>query len=92
MLQDLKDFSCVCVTDTGALGGKLLGVVGPMDIDFVNDRQQTLSEVMDRCVNSLLAGMQTACGTHTVGAICAAAAVHHDMQQRLRCTAAVSVP
>lgn len=52
MLQDLKDFSCVCVTDTGALGGKLLGVVGPMDIDFVNDRQQTLSEVMDRCVRS----------------------------------------
>mmetsp|Transcript_12214 Transcript_12214/g.26283 ORF Transcript_12214/g.26283 Transcript_12214/m.26283 type:complete len:502 (-) Transcript_12214:787-2292(-) len=46
-LKDLKDFSAVCVTDTGALGGKLLGIVTPRDIDFVTDRNQTLSEIMD---------------------------------------------
>ena len=36
--QDVKDFSTVCVTDTGAIGGKLLGIVTPRDTDFVTDR------------------------------------------------------
>lgn len=34
------------MTDTGALGGKLLGIVTTRDIDFVNDRLTSLSEVM----------------------------------------------
>jgi len=41
------DFSAVCVTDTGSVRGKLLGVVSPRDVDFVTDRMQTLGEVMD---------------------------------------------
>lgn len=47
-LKDLNDFSTVCVTDTGAVGGKLLGIVTPRDIDFVADRKQPLSEVMEK--------------------------------------------
>eukprot|EP00882_Tetradesmus_deserticola_P030403 GHRQ01034127.1.p3 GENE.GHRQ01034127.1~~GHRQ01034127.1.p3 ORF type:complete len:100 (+),score=29.38 GHRQ01034127.1:132-431(+) len=47
-LQSTKHFSSVCVTDTGALGGKLLGVVTSRDIDFVSDRATPLEEVMTR--------------------------------------------
>ena len=47
-IKDLKDFSTVCITDTGAIGGKLLGIVSPREIDFINDRLQPLSEVMDK--------------------------------------------
>lgn len=47
-VKDIKDFSTVCITDTGAMGGKLLGIVSPREIDFISDRLQTLSEVMDR--------------------------------------------
>ncbi|KAG2447642.1 hypothetical protein HYH02_007560 [Chlamydomonas schloesseri] len=48
-LYDLKNsrgFTSVCVTDTGALGGKLLGVVTTRDIDFINDKLTPLAEVM----------------------------------------------
>ncbi|GLI66019.1 hypothetical protein VaNZ11_009723 [Volvox africanus] len=45
-LKNTRGFSSVCVTDTGALGGKLLGIVTTRDIDFVNDRLTPLSEVM----------------------------------------------
>lgn len=34
------------MTDTGALGGKLLGVVTTRDIDFINDKLTPLAEVM----------------------------------------------
>ena len=48
LLQLLKGFSSACVTDTGAIGGRLLGVVTTRDIDFVNDRHTTLAEIMTR--------------------------------------------
>lgn len=34
------------MTDTGALGGKLLGIVTTRDIEFINDRTTAISEVM----------------------------------------------
>jgi IMP dehydrogenase len=36
----------VCVTDTGALGGRLLGLVASADVAFVGDPATPLSEVM----------------------------------------------
>jgi hypothetical protein len=39
----------VCLAP-GALGGKLLGIVTTRDVDFVNDRQTPLAEVMTKCV------------------------------------------
>ncbi|KAG2491126.1 hypothetical protein HYH03_010570 [Edaphochlamys debaryana] len=45
-LKNTRGFSSACVTDTGALGGKLLGIVTTRDIDFVNDRLTPISEVM----------------------------------------------
>ncbi len=36
----------VCVTDTGALGGRLLGLVAAADVAFVGDPSTPLSEVM----------------------------------------------
>lgn len=39
-------FSGVPITSTGAMGGKLLGIVTNRDTDFVVDRDQKLSEVM----------------------------------------------
>jgi IMP dehydrogenase len=47
-LQQTKDFTSVVVTDTGSIKGKFLGIVTPRDIDFVNDRQTQLSEVMTK--------------------------------------------
>lgn len=49
-LKLTKNFSSVCVTDTGALGGVLLGIVTTRDIDFVNDRATPLEEIMTRDV------------------------------------------
>jgi IMP dehydrogenase len=48
LLQLTKNFTSVCVTDTGAVGGVLLGVVTTRDVDFVNDRATPLEEVMTR--------------------------------------------
>ncbi|KAG2423300.1 hypothetical protein HXX76_015449 [Chlamydomonas incerta] len=45
-LKNTRGFSSVCVTDTGDLGGKLLGVVTTRDIDFINDKLTPLAEVM----------------------------------------------
>ncbi|KAF8064485.1 impdh [Scenedesmus sp. PABB004] len=47
-LKVTKNFSSVCVTDTGALGGVLLGLVTSRDIDFVADRGTPLSDVMTK--------------------------------------------
>ncbi|WIA19147.1 hypothetical protein OEZ85_003795 [Tetradesmus obliquus] len=55
-LKSTKNFSSVCVTDTGALGGKLLGIVTSRDIDFVSDRSTPLEEVMTREVVTAPAG------------------------------------
>lgn len=46
LLQAAKFFCSACVTDTGAIGGKLLGIVTTRDIEFVNDRTTQVSEVM----------------------------------------------
>ncbi len=48
LLQLTKNFTSVCVTDTGAVGGVLLGIVTTRDVDFVNDRATPLEEVMTR--------------------------------------------
>ena len=41
----------VCVTDTGEVGGRLVGVVAGRDVDFVADRRGTpLHDVMTACV------------------------------------------
>lgn len=40
----------VCVTDTGAMGGRLLGVVAPADWAFVRDPATPVSEIMARDV------------------------------------------
>ncbi|KAI8472620.1 MAG: IMP dehydrogenase/GMP reductase [Monoraphidium minutum] len=45
-LQTARGFTSACITDTGALGGKLLGIVTTRDVDFVTDRMTPLSEVM----------------------------------------------
>jgi IMP dehydrogenase len=41
-------FTGVPITDTGKMGGKLVGIVTNRDIDFVEDRNTRLSEVMSR--------------------------------------------
>merc|ERR1719240_988561 len=54
MLKDLdtlkatKGHRSVCITDTGKLGGRLLGIVTTRDIEFVNDRFTSVSDVMTR--------------------------------------------
>lgn len=48
LMQNTKDFTSVVVTDTGCINGKFLGIVTPRDIDFVNDRMTSLSEVMTK--------------------------------------------
>jgi IMP dehydrogenase len=42
------NFSGVPITETGAMGSKLLGIVTNRDIDFIQDRDLPLSEVMTR--------------------------------------------
>lgn len=44
--QERKGFSSVCVTDSGKVGGKLLGLVTTRDYDFVTNYSTPLSEVM----------------------------------------------
>ena len=45
-LKERKGHGSVCVTDTGRLGGRLLGLVTTRDYDFVADLATPLSEVM----------------------------------------------
>lgn len=52
-LKASKGYGSVCVTDTGALGGKLLGVVSSRDYDFVTDVHTPLSEIMTTDVETL---------------------------------------
>lgn len=45
-LRERKGFSSVMVTDTGRVGGKLLGMATTRDWDFVTDLHTPLSEIM----------------------------------------------
>ncbi len=47
-VKSLLNFSGVPITETGKMGSKLLGIVTNRDIDFVQDRDLPLSEVMTR--------------------------------------------
>lgn len=44
--QTARGFTSACVTDTGELGGRLLGIVTTRDVDFVSDRLTPISEIM----------------------------------------------
>ena len=55
-LRERRGHSSVCVTDTGALGGKLLGIVTTRDWDWAADMQAPLSEVMTRDVETAQQG------------------------------------
>jgi len=52
-MKAAKGFGSVCVTDTGALGGKLLGIVSTRDYDFIVDAHTPLSEIMTQDVTTL---------------------------------------
>ncbi|XP_063680863.1 inosine-5'-monophosphate dehydrogenase 1-like isoform X4 [Bolinopsis microptera] len=45
-VKESYGFSGVAITDTGKLGGRLLGIVTSRDIDFLDDFDQKISEVM----------------------------------------------
>jgi IMP dehydrogenase len=45
-IKRLHGFSGVPITDTGLIGGKLLGIVTSRDVDFVRDASTKLSDVM----------------------------------------------
>jgi hypothetical protein len=44
--RDRRGFGSVCITDTGAMGGRLLGIVTSRDYDFVTDPHTPLTEIM----------------------------------------------
>lgn len=45
-LKATKGFGSACITDTGKIGGKLLGIVSSRDYDFVTDAHTPLLEIM----------------------------------------------
>lgn len=45
-LKEAKGFSSACITDTGKIGGKFLGIVTSRDFDFVNDYHTPVKELM----------------------------------------------
>ena len=55
--QGQNGASGVCVTDTGEVGGRLVGVVAGRDVDFVGDRRGThLRDVMTTCAPGSIPG------------------------------------
>lgn len=55
-LKERKGYGSVCVTDTGALGGKLIGIVSTRDYDFINDGMTRLDEIMTTDVVTVVVG------------------------------------
>eukprot|EP00210_Caulerpa_lentillifera_P002353 g2258.t1 len=55
-LRHCQGFSSVCVTETGSLGSKLLGIVTSRDMDFVADRQTLLKDIMTEDVVTIQEG------------------------------------
>jgi len=55
-MKERKGYGSVCVTDTGEVGGRLLGVVSSRDYDFVTDAMTTLDEIMTTDVVTITAG------------------------------------
>ena len=53
-LQATKGIGSVCVTDTGAPSGRLLGIVTPQDYDLVSDGHTRLGDIMTRQGYSML--------------------------------------
>lgn len=49
-LREVRGLPSICVTESGEVGSKLLGVVTPEDVDFVEDRLMEVAEVMTRDV------------------------------------------
>ncbi|CAG9465956.1 unnamed protein product [Pedinophyceae sp. YPF-701] len=47
-LKAARGHSSALVTDTGAMGGKLLGIVTTRDIEFVDDRMTRIGDVMTK--------------------------------------------
>lgn len=47
-MKNSTNCATVLLTDTGAVGGKLLGIVTSRDADFIEDRSKRLSEVMTK--------------------------------------------
>jgi len=45
-IRELHDASTACVTDSGAMGNKFVGIVTSRDIDFVQDRKTKIADVM----------------------------------------------
>ena len=48
VVQAQKGASCAIITDTGKVGGRLMGMVSSRDLDFVVDKHASLEEVMVR--------------------------------------------
>jgi len=55
-MMEAKQTDGACITDTAAVGGKLLGLVTQLEIDFVDDKHTPLSEVMHRDMLTAPAG------------------------------------
>ncbi|KAK5581364.1 hypothetical protein RB653_001396 [Dictyostelium firmibasis] len=55
VIKQKYGFSGIPITDTGKIGGKLVGIVTSRDTDFIKDRSTTLSEVM---TTDLITGQQ----------------------------------
>ena len=58
------------MTDTGALGGKLLGIVTAGDTAFLSDRGTLLEEVMTRRVTKHIYGEHLLCRAFGKGSGC----------------------
>mgnify|MGYP001059922867 CR=1 FL=1 len=55
-MQERKGFDSVCVTDTGKVGGKLLGLVTSRDYDFVTKTLTPLADIMTTDLETADAG------------------------------------